>query len=255
MTRDAHAPRRATWLPRRWIAVAALLASTTLVAAQSRAPRGYERRGEFTFTRIQYGGGMGGFGRGGESWSHDYPRADEHLSILLSEITTVVAGLDGTNVFRLDDEKLFSYPIAYVSEPGFWSMSDAEARAAREYVLKGGFLIFDDFEAEQLDNTLAQLRRILPERKPIRIDRDHPIFHTFFDVDNIYFPHPLVNVTPVYYGIFEEDDPSKRMIAIINHNNDLAEFWEWSATGLFPVDDSNEAYKLGVNYIIYGLTH
>jgi hypothetical protein len=255
MASSAESPRRGLWRPRRWIAVAALLACATLLAAQSRAPQRYERRGEFVFTRIQYGGGMGGFGRGGESWSHDYPRADEHLSILLSEITTVVAGLDGTNVFRLDDEELFDYPIAYISEPGFWSMSDAEARAARRYVLKGGFLIFDDFEGYQLDNTLAQLRRILPERRPIRIDASHPIFHTFFDVENIYFPHPLVNVTPVYYGIFEDDDPTKRMIAIINHNNDLAEFWEWSATGLFPVDDSNEAYKLGVNYIIYGLTH
>ena len=235
--------------------MAALLASTTLVAAQSRAPERYERRGEFTFTRIQYGGGMGGFGRGGDAWAHDYPRADEHLSILLAEITTLVAGLDGTNVFRLDDEELFEYPIAYISEPGFWSMSDAEARAAREYVLKGGFLIFDDFEGNQLDNTLAQLRRMLPEYRPVRIDVSHPIFHSFFEVKDIYFPHPLVRVIPVYYGIFEDNDPKRRMIAIINHNNDLAEFWERSGQGLFPVGNESEAYKLGVNYIIYGLTH
>ena len=226
-----------------------------MLAAQMRAPERYERRGEFVFTRIQYGGGLGGFGRGGDAWAHDYPDADRNLSTILSELTTLVAGLDGTNVFRLDDAELLKYPIAYVSEPGFWSMSDAEARAARQYVLKGGFLIFDDFEGSQLDNTLAQLRRILPEHRPIRIDEFHPIFHTFFDVEDIYFPHPLVSVIPVYYGIFEDNDPRARMIAIINHNNDLAEYWEWSGSGFFPIDDSNEAYKLGVNYVIYGLTH
>jgi hypothetical protein len=73
-------------------------------------------------------------------------------------------------------------------------------------------------------------------------------------VSDPYVPHPLVRVTPRFYGYFEENDPGKRMIAMVNHNSDLAEYWEWSGTGFAPVDLENEAYKLGVNYLIFGLT-
>jgi hypothetical protein len=134
-------------------------------------------------------------------------------------------------------------------------MSDQETEKLRDYVLKGGFLIFDDFENEQWENLEAQLRRALPEYRPIPIDVGHPIFHSFFDMETIDFPHPLVNVMPTYYGLFEDNDPSGRMVAIVNYNNDIAEYWEWSDTGWLPIDITNEAYKLGVNYMIYALTH
>jgi hypothetical protein len=134
-------------------------------------------------------------------------------------------------------------------------MSEEEALLLRQYVLKGGFLIFDDFENEQWDNLEAQLMRVLPELRPIRIDVSHPIFHSFFDMESIDFPHPLVDVMPTYYGVFEDNDPSGRMLAIVNYNNDIAEYWEWSDSGWLPIDITNEAYKLGVNYMIYALTH
>jgi hypothetical protein len=213
--------------------------------------------GKVVFTRIRYGGALGasGFGRGGSSWSHDYPRADSHLSVILDEITTMTIQVEETNVITLEDPQLFRNPIIYISEPGFRHMNDVEVKNLRAYLLKGGFLIFDDFERDQLRNVEVQMRRALPEHHMIEIDASHPIFHSFFDVTAIYFPHPMVNVTPVYYGIFEDNDPTKRMIAIVNHNNDLAEFWEWSDSGWLPVDNTNEAYKLGVNYMVYGLTH
>jgi hypothetical protein len=69
------------------------------------------------------------------------------------------------------------------------------------------------------------------------------------------FPHPLVDVIPSYYAMFEANDPARRIVALANYNNDLAEYWEWSSTGMFPVDLTNEAYKLGVNYIIYAMMH
>jgi hypothetical protein len=230
-----------------------------------RAPRGAGRaesanpeyRGRFVFTRIRYGTSplAWGYGWGGARWSHDYPRADRHLSRLLSEVTTMAVELEGTNVLELHEPELFRNPVAYVSEPGFWTMSDLEAERLREYVLKGGFLIFDDFENEQWDNLEAQLARVLPRLHPIRIEVDHPIFHSFFDLETIYFPHPLVNVMPTYYALFEDDDPSGRMLAIVNYNNDIAEYWEWSDEDWLPIDITNEAYKLGVNYMVYALTH
>jgi hypothetical protein len=210
---------------------------------------------EFTFTRIRYGGNGRGFGRGGGAWAHDYPQGDTNLSRILDYISTLRVNLTTTHVFDLDDVELFQHPIAYLSEPGFWSMTDAEARGLRDYVLKGGFLIFDDFEAEQWNNFAAQVHRALPEYQFIEIGVEHPIFHSFFELKRIDVPHPLVRVEPKYYGLFEGNNPRQRMMAIVNYNNDLAEYWEWSAQGYFPVDISNDAYKLGVNYVIYGLTH
>jgi hypothetical protein len=246
-----------------WRRGAALLLAIALpLAASGQGPNQWEPdlestdnvpyNGRFTFSRIRYGGG-GWFGNA--SWAHDYPRADRHMPQILSELTTLEPNLSGSNVFDLDDPEIFRHPIIYVSEPGFWRMRESHVQKLRAYMLKGGFVIFDDFEEEQLYNLQAQLRRSLPEYEPIEIDVKHPIFHTFFETTNIYIPHPMVPVIPRYLGIFENNDPSKRMMAILNHNNDLAEFWEWSDSGLFPVDYTNEAYKIGINYIVYGMTH
>jgi hypothetical protein len=213
--------------------------------------------GNFVFTRIRYGysGDGWGFRRGRGSWSHDYPRADQHLPRIVHEITTVAVNVEGSNVLTFDDPELFKHPVAYLSEPGFWTLTESEAANLRAYLLKGGFLIFDDFEEEQWHNFAAQLKRALPEYRLIPLDVSHPIFHCFFDMKTIDFPHPLVDVRPSYFGVFEDNDPGKRMLAIVNYNNDIAEYWEWSDTGWFPLDITNEAYKLGVNYIVYPLTH
>ncbi len=210
--------------------------------------------GRFIFARIRYGSGGGRFRGGGAAWAHDYPQADQHLPRIVSEISTLDPRHNGSNVFDLDDPELLRFPVAYLSEPGFWSATDSEIQGLRQYLLKGGFLIVDDFEAEQWHNFAAQMRRALPEYEPIEIDGTHSIFDSFFHVPNPYVAHPLVRVTPEFYGYFEDNDSKKRMMAIVNFNSDLAEYWEWSATGQFSVDLTNEAYKLGVNYIIYGLT-
>ena len=211
--------------------------------------------GRFTFTRIRYSGSYGFRGRGGDAWAHDYPQADLNLPTVLSEISRVRPTLGSSNVFDLEDPAIFRYPILYLSEPGFWSISEEGARNLRSYLLKGGFIIFDDFEAEQWHNFAAQFLRAMPEYQFIEIDVRHPIFHSFFDLEKLDTPHPLVRVTPIYYGVFEDNDPTKRMLAMVNFNSDLAEYWEWSGRGFFPIDDSNDAYKLGVNYIVYGLNH
>lgn len=210
---------------------------------------------QFTFTRIRYGAGSGFRGYGGGAWAHDYPRGDEHLSKILDYLTLINTNLEHTKVFDFDAPDLHNFPISYVSEPGFWTMSESEMAGLRTYVKKGGFLIFDDFEAEQWHNFEAQMRRAFPELRAVEIDVAHPIFHSFFELQKLDVPHPLVRVKPVYYGYFRNNDPRDRMIAIVNYNNDLAEYWEFSDTGMFAVDWTNDAYKLAVNYIVYALTH
>jgi hypothetical protein len=246
------------------------LACFTGVSAQTDdwgAPgRAYD--GSLTFVRLRWGGGGfgGGFGgglgggrRGGgnsSAWNHDFPRAEQNLMAILKELTLIDTNVKGSLILSLDDPQLFKYPVAMMWEPGFWEPTDEEIAAFREYLLKGGFAIFDDFEMEQWDNFAFQMRRVLPEHRFVKLDRSHPIFDCFFRMKTIDFPHPMYpTMLPNYYALFEDNDPAKRMLVIANHNNDVAEYWEWSGQGLFPVDPSNEAYKLGVNYYMYALTH
>ena len=108
--------------------------------------------------------GAGSFGRGEPPWAHDYPRAERNFTRILEEITLIKPHLDESNIFTMDDPELFAYPIAYMSEPGFWQMTDAELAGMQEYVKKGGFIIFDDFRGQHWYNFEEQVRRDHPER-------------------------------------------------------------------------------------------
>lgn len=228
---------------------------------QRRTPQNYDSvnigyDGRLAFVRLRYAAGFSGFGRrGGRElpWAHDYPTADVHMMKIVSELTTVGPHVDGSNIYSLDDPDLMNHPIAYMSEPGYWQMSDEEAAGLRTYLLKGGFIIFDDFRGRDWWNLEEQMTRVLPESRFVQLDGAHPIFNSFFEIKNLEFLQSY-NGQPTYWGIFEDNDPAKRLIAIANRDNDLGEYWEYSDTGMDPVDFSNEAYKFGVNYFIYGLT-
>jgi hypothetical protein len=96
------------------------------------------------------------------------------------------------------------------------------------------------------------MKRALPEYRWIELPPSATVFNAFFEIKNFDFGY---YGKETYYGIFENNDPKKRMMAVAGHNQDLGEFWEFSDTGMMPVDLSNEAYKFGVNYFIYALTH
>ncbi len=210
----------------------------------------------FVFTRLFFGSSLSGFGFGGSAWSHDYPAADRNVAALLDYISHTRVSLDGTNILALDDPEIFDNPVLYVWEPGYWKIQRSEAEHLRAYLLKGGFVIFDDFEGpEHWDNMTAQMRQALPEYQFIQIDASHPIFHSFFDINRLDVPHPSMNVTPAFWAMFEGNDPTKRMLALANHNSDIAEYWEWSAEGLYAEDHTGDAYRMGIDYFIYAMTH
>jgi hypothetical protein len=172
-------------------------------------------------------------------------------------LTNIDVRTDGSRILTLDDPELFRHPIAFMWEPGFWNLTDREAATFRDYLLKGGFAIFEDFDgAAQWSNFEAQMRRVLPDGRFVRLDRSHRIFGSFFEIKDIdAIVHPMSRIAPSYYGIFEGNDRTRRLMVIANFDNDVPEYWEWSGEGLFPFDASNEAYKLGVNYLVYGMTH
>ena len=177
--------------------------------------------------------------------------------MILKELTSLDVRSDGSRILSLDDPELCKYPIAFMWEPGFWVLTDGEAESFRAYLQKGGFAVFEDFDGpSQWANFEAQMQRVLPDGRFVKLDNTHRIFDSFFKIQNIdAIVHPMSRIRPNYYGIFEDNDPSRRLMVVANFDNDVPEYWEWSGEGLFPFDASNEAYKLGVNYVIYGHTH
>jgi len=222
------------------------------------APIGYD--GRFTLVRLRWGADLSSpRGRFGvpDAWSHDYPRAEQTLSAIIRELTYVDIHDDGNEILTLDDPDLFKYPIALMWQPGFWNLTEREAESFRAYLLKGGFAIFKDFDGTtEWANFATQMHRVLPQGRLVRLDASHQIFTAFFPIDDIdAIVHPMSHIRPSYYGIFEDNDPSRRLLLVANFDNDVQESSERSSQRLFPSDASNEAYKLGVNYMIYGLSH
>jgi hypothetical protein len=249
----------------RWLRLAAVIVVAAGADAAQRDAPGRPHRtdvtydGQFTFVRLRWKSDLGFSRRGGFSsaWNHDYPRAEQHLSQILRELTALDIHTDASRILTLDDPELFRYPIAFMWEPGFWNLTDVEAESFRAYLSKGGFAIFEDFDgAQQWNNFEAQMRRVLPDARFVKLDNAHRIYDAFFQIKDIHaIVHPMSGIRPSYYGIYEDNDPAKRLMVVANYDNDVPEYWEWSGEGLFPFDASNEAYKLGVNYVLYGLTH
>ncbi|HUF67988.1 MAG TPA: DUF4159 domain-containing protein [Longimicrobiales bacterium] len=230
----------------------------------------YPYDARLTFVRIRPAearGNRGGWGvRGNRDppWRHDYPTAEHNLSKIVRELTFVRMRVEnwGGNVLTLEDPRLMQFPLAYMSEPGFWTVTPGEADALRAYLLKGGFIIFDDFGGNQgrydMENLAQQMARVLPELQWVRLDATAAIFDSFFqiDPDNLALAGDSYRGVPVFYGMFEGNDQvDGRLLAIAADAGDFGDFWEFSETGYYPVDISNEAYKVGINYIVYALTH
>ena len=253
-------------------ALAALVLATATAAAYAQSnpflrygdERGAEIKpnvaynGQFTFVRLRYGPPIK-YQSQRVPWSHDYPFGEQHFMQIMNEVSYLKPRMVESNVMALDDPDLPRFPVAYMSEPGYLILSESEAAGFRAYLQKGGFVIFDDFAETRggwnyFENVF---RQVIPGAKWVALDGSHPIFHSFFEIpDPLKFLPPYEQeLTPVYYGLFEDNDPAKRLMAIVNYNNDISEYWEFSNTGFAPISETNEAYKLGVNYIIYGLTH
>ncbi len=223
--------------------------------------------GQFTFVRVKYDTAPGGFWAGGRpSWIHGYPVAEKNLMAIMNDLSFFNARADNINVLTLEDPDLFKYPIAYMIEVGWWTLSEPGAAALRAYIQKGGFVIVDDFkiqgwrggETGGWEPFAHNMNRVFPGVTFFDMDISHPIFHAFFEINRNTldeFPQAYNPGRPIFKGVYEDNDPSKRLVMIVNYNTDISQFWEWSGRGLRPVDDTNEAYKLGVNYLFYGITH
>jgi len=241
------------------LAVVVCLAAVATLRAQ-RGYQGYRGSysanvrydGRFVFVRVSYPW----YGGRGAPWAHDYPRGEEHFLKILNEITSTPLHIGESSIMSLGDPEMFKFPVVYMCEPGFWSMSDAETANLRSYLQKGGFLIFDDFRGRDWANVDLQFSRVFPEAKWVDLDATHPIFHSFFEINSLdIIPQYYDTGRPIFRALFEDNDPNKRLLVIAAYNTDISEFWEWSDTGYEPIVSTNEAFKLGVNFFMYGITH
>ena len=219
--------------------------------------------GRFTFVRLTYDTLPGGYWyRGQPAWFHGYPTSEQNLMEIVRGLTAVTGDPQRINTLSLEDPEIFKYPLLYIIEVSWWRMTDAEAVNLRAYLDKGGFVIVDDFKtaewrggrgwAQFADN----MHRVLPDAKFVDLDVSHPIFHQFFTIDSLdIFPQAYNAGRPIFRGLYRDNDPAKPLQMFVNYNTDISQFWEWSGRGMRPIEDSNEAYKLGVNAILYGLMH
>ncbi len=223
----------------RRIAVAVvLLALGAGVPSDARRRTPDRQAGSVTVARLRWGSGGGGSRFGfGAAWNHDYPRAEQHLSRIASELTNIDIRTDSQVIVGLDDPALFDYPLAFMWEPGFWQLTDREAASFRDYLLKGGFAVFEDFDGpSQWQVFEAQMRRVLPDHRLVELDQSHPIFDTFFRIEDIAaIRHPMSGLRPRYFGIFEGNDPAQRLMAVANFDNDVPEYLGMVGAGIVPV--------------------
>ncbi|HVQ65402.1 MAG TPA: DUF4159 domain-containing protein [Terriglobia bacterium] len=192
-------------------------------------------------------------------WKHDYPESDELIEALLHELTSVRVAKDSYKIVRLDKEEIFEYPFLYLSEPGFLQLTDKEVANLGEYIRRGGFIMADDFRTaefldgpEELDVLRDYLAQAVPERKLERLDLSHPIFHSFYDIKTLDMSAPYGEWKPQFWGMSDEHG---RLQLIAYYNNDIGDYWKYLDEGQAPLKDSTASIRIGVNAIVYAMTH
>jgi len=216
---------------------------------------------EWTFARLAYSG-PGGYGRGG--WTVDYPRAEYHFSEAVERLTRVDVHPDG-HVVSADSDQLFDYPWLYAVEVGTWGFTEPEANRMREYLLRGGFLMVDDFHGESEWRTfVAGMQDIFPDRLIEEVPEDDPVYASPYEIgERLQVPGPgfmstgltyerTDGVTPHWRGI--RDDAGRWMV-LISHNIDYGEGWEQADNPQYPEAFTGQAYRLAIDYLIYAMTH
>lgn len=216
---------------------------------------------EFHFTRMYYND-YGGW-RGGRSFRTDFPEAEEHFTLGVGRLTRVDIGKQA-RMLEITDDATFDYPWLYAVEVGRWQLNDNEAARLREYLLRGGFFMVDDFHGtQQWAIFVESMQRVFPDRPIVEIPDDDEVKHVLYDLEaHIQIPgiYPWMGgVTyeqdgydPHWRGIY--DDEGRLMVAI-NFNMDLGDAWEHANDPRYPEPFTGLATRFAVNYVIYAMTH
>jgi hypothetical protein len=229
-------------------------------------PTDHSEPAEWVFARLMYPSiGWGGQWQfGGTSWTIDYPRGDRHIAALVRRLSVIDARSVEQAVNLDEGDDVFYWPWLYAVEVGQWDLSDGQAAKLREYLLRGGFLMVDDFHGSREWTVFVEsMRRVFPDRPIVDLPDDDPIFHTFWDLEE---RQQIPGLQYVYSGRrFEQDgfdahwrgiyDDEGRVMVAICHNMDLGDAVEHSDTPQYPQEYSAVAMRTFLNYIVYSMTH
>jgi hypothetical protein len=225
-----------------------------------------EAPGEFQFVRLAYSPNRyagRGWGRQ-QAWRTDWPDAEYHFLRGVGRLTRVAAATNAPLVFSPSDERIFDFPWIYAVEVGYWHLNDLEAAHLREYLLRGGFLMVDDFHGtREWASFVASMERVFPDRPIVDIPEDDEAFHVIYDLDHrIQIPSRMYSYTgvtweqdgytPHWRGIYDDDG---RLMVSINFNMDIGDAWEHADWPDYPENMTALAYRFGINYLVYAMTH
>ncbi len=236
------------------------------------------KEGEFHFIRTEYvdRGGYGrGFGfssrrgRGFGWWNVDWPDADEHFSIGIERLTRIAVGEPRT--LRIADDALYDHPWIYLTQAGYWSLTPQDAARLREYLLRGGFLMVDDFwSAEEMEAFLENMNMVLPGQPCDDIALTDSVMNVLYSIqqkDLTFIPGSrhlrqgpggriVIQQPPGSQPAWKSiEDGKHRMVVAVNYDTDVADAWEFADAPYYPAEMTTLAYRYGVNYIIYAMTH
>lgn len=237
-------------------------------------PPDWNVKGEWVFARLMYPTWHIPFDRqfrsftdwtkGNTNWTIDYPRSDRHLSAAVRRLTRLQAKSVEQPVNLDDGDDVYNYPWLYGVEVGHWELTDSQVARMREFLLRGGFFMCDDFHGTDEWNVfINSMKKVFPDRPIVDLDSGNAIFHTVFDLDDRYqVPgyqflysgriYEKDGFEPRWRGIF--DDKGRVMVAIC-HNMDLGDSWENADDPRYPEKYSALGIRIGVNYILYAMTH
>jgi hypothetical protein len=259
------------------IALAALAQRLQIHHSENPNPT-FPARAEFHFIRVEYTDlpqyhrrwGYASRGATGEGWwMVDWPDADEHFSMGVQRLTRIDTG--DPRHFRLTDDQLFEHPWIYATQTGWWGLTDAETARLREYLVRGGFLVVDDFWGpEQWEMFRETMDRVFPNRPITDIAETDSVMHVLYDIEekdltfipgtrhlrrgpggSVVVQQPY-GTAPAWRAIY---DDKKRMVVAVNFNTDVGDAWEYADSPEYPEAMTSLAYRYGINYLIYSMTH
>jgi hypothetical protein len=216
---------------------------------------------EWTFARFHYPGN-GNF-RGFRRWAADYPKSDHQFVQGVQRLTRIETR-PAERVVDPDSDDIYNWPWIFVEDAGAWTLNAKQAARMRDYLLRGGFMMLDDTHGDyEWDRMMDGIRQIFPDRAVEELPDNDEIFHVFYDLDKRfqipgtryiwggrrYTPDSAV---PHWRAI--RDDRGRIMVAIC-HNSDVGDAWEWADSPDYPQQPMELAYRIGINYILYGMTH
>ena len=233
-------------------------------------PADAQERTEWAFARLMFPGGWndGYAGREGDwhegvsLWTQDFPRADRHFSLAVRRLTRIHVRSVEQAINLEDPDEVYNWPWVYAVQVGEWGITDQQAKKLRDYLLRGGFFMADDFHGTTEWQVFQEsMNRVFPDRRLIDIPDADPIFHTVYNLDQRYqivghehldTGHKLDGFVPRWRGIY--DDKGRIMVAA-SFNSDIGDSWEWADSPDYPEQYSALGVRIGVNYIVYAMSH